>query len=322
MLVMADGPSRRVGAAGVWIGRQGDCDLVTPDPAASRRHALVRLTSEGVELVALGRETTLNGVAIERTTHLADGDQIGVPGLVLTVQIEASAPSAGPGRAGLVLARERGGSFGISHTPFVVGGAATADLILKDWPSEPVLRVHLVQGEAFVELCCGDAQHGDAALELGALEPLEIGDRITCRGEVFVVAAALDAVTTAVGARLELPSRIEIELLPRGGRVAFTLPSGERRVYLADRRLDLIMALLKPPAGHHPGEFIPDDVVRGVVWPRNPSVSRQEINTLIARCRRDLVDAGLAGPHLIERAPGGGGTRVVLAANAEIVVKR
>jgi hypothetical protein len=50
-------------------------------------------------------------------------------------------------------------------------------------------------------------------------------------------------------------------------------------------------------------------------------VSRPEINMLISRCRRDLVDAGLAGPRLIERAPGGGGTRVTLAANAEIVVK-
>ena len=320
MLVLADGPSRRVGAAGVWIGRQGDCDLVTQDPAASRRHALVRLTSEGVELVALGREpSTCNGRAVERTAQLADGDQIGVPGLSVTVRIEAAAPVA---HAGLVLQRERGGSFGISHTPFVVGGAATADLILKEWPSEPVLRVHLVQGEAFVELCSGDAQLDGVALELGALEALAIDSRITCRGDVFVVAAPHDAVTTAVGAREGLPSRIEIELLPRGGRVAFTMPSGERRVYLADRRLDLIMALLKPPAGHQPGDFIPDDVVRGVVWPRNPSVSRQEINTLIARCRRDLVDAGLAGPHLIERAPGGGGTRFVLAPNAEIVVKR
>jgi hypothetical protein len=42
---------------------------------------------------------------------------------------------------------------------------------------------------------------------------------------------------------------------------------------------------------------------------------------LISRCRRDLVEAGLAGPLLLERAPGGGGTRLVLAADAEIVMK-
>ena len=42
---------------------------------------------------------------------------------------------------------------------------------------------------------------------------------------------------------------------------------------------------------------------------------------LISRCRRDLVDAGLAGPRLIERAPGGGGTRFVLGPGVQIIVK-
>jgi hypothetical protein len=50
-------------------------------------------------------------------------------------------------------------------------------------------------------------------------------------------------------------------------------------------------------------------------------VSRPEINMLISRCRRDLVEAGLAGPRLIERAPGGGGTRLALAPGAEVVMK-
>ena len=52
--------------------------------------------------------------------------------------------------------------------------------------------------------------------------------------------------------------------------------------------------------------FDPDDLEK-------TAVSRQEINMLISRCRRDLVQAGLAGARLLERAPGGGGTRLVLA---------
>jgi len=323
LLVLPEGPSRRVGAAGVWIGRQGDCDLVTQDPAASRRHALVRLTSEGVELVPIGREPSIrNGRAVERAIGLVDGDQIGVPGLSVLVKIEAAAPIATKS-LGFVLARAKGGTFGISHTPFVIGGAPSADLILKDWPREPILRVHVVRGDAFVELCSGDAQLDETALEVGALEPLPVGARIACCGEQFTVEVRGGAVTTAVGARHQLPTRIEIEMLPRGGRVAFTFGTlgSERRVYLADRRLDLLMALLRPPAGRQAGEVIPDDVVRSVVWPRNAGVGRVELNTLIARCRRDLVDAGLAGPFLIVRAPGGGGTRIMLAPNAEIVVK-
>ena len=82
-----------------------------------------------------------------------------------------------------------------------------------------------------------------------------------------------------------------------------------------------MMALLRPPAGHAAGEFIPDDVVRAVVWPRNPAVSRPEINTLISRCRRDLVQAGLAGPRLLERAPNGGATRFNLAPRAVIELR-
>lgn len=308
-----------MGAAGVWIGRQGDCDLVTQDPAASRRHALVRLTSEGVELVPLGLEpSTRNGRVVERAVGLGDGDQIGVPGLSVLVRIEATAPIVNR-PSGFVLARAKGGNFGVSHTPFVIGGAPSADLIMKDWPREPILRVHLAQGDAFVELCSGDAQLDEVALELGALEPLPIGAKIGCRGEQFAIEGT--PVTTAVGARHELPTRVEIEMLPRGGRIAFTLGSGECLVFLAERRLDLLMALLRPPAGHQPGDLIPDQAVRSVVWPRNASVGRVELDTLIARCRRDLVDAGLAGPLLIVRAPGGGSTRFMLAPDAEIVVK-
>jgi len=49
------GAPRRVGGNGILIGRQGDCDIVATDPQISRRHALIRLTSEGAEVVPLGR---------------------------------------------------------------------------------------------------------------------------------------------------------------------------------------------------------------------------------------------------------------------------
>ena len=128
------------------------------------------------------------------------------------------------------------------------------------------------------------------------------------------------AATTALGGG-ELPARVAIELLPRGGRVVFSIGAGDRAVYLADRRFDLVVALARPPGGLRAGEFVSDDALRAVVWPRRPSVSRPEINMLISRCRRDLVEAGLAGPRLIERAPGGGGTRLALAPGAEVVMK-
>jgi hypothetical protein len=51
MVVVPDGPSRRVGPAGVLIGRQRDCDIVATDPAVSRRHAGA-LSSSTMEVVA------------------------------------------------------------------------------------------------------------------------------------------------------------------------------------------------------------------------------------------------------------------------------
>src|SRR5687767_10744361 len=118
MVVVPDGPSRRVGPAGVLIGRQRDCDIVAVDPSVSRRHALVRLTGDGAEVVPLGKTPVLvNGEETTNARPLANGDELRVPGLVLGVTIEVPRPSQTI--ASYVL--ERGGnSFGVAHSPFVI----------------------------------------------------------------------------------------------------------------------------------------------------------------------------------------------------------
>lgn len=321
MLTTNDGTSRRVGQGGLVIGRQQDCDIVATDPSASRRHALVRLAVDGVEVVPLGRAPiAVNGKSLDKPVMLANGDELAVPGLVVKIAIELVRPDP-KARVGYLL--ERGANvFGISHTPFVIGGGATDDLVVAKWPAE-VLRFHLAQDEVFVELCAGKATRNGDGLVIGELVAVAPGDAIACRGETFVVGVpdGSPPATTAVGGSLGLPVRVEIEMLPRGGRVVFRVGGRDASVYLADRRLDLMMALLAPPEGFRAGEFIPDDVVRAKVWSKHASVTRQEINTLISRCRRDLVEAGLAGPRLLERAPGGGGTRVALAPDATVVVR-
>jgi hypothetical protein len=160
-----------------------------------------------------------------------------------------------------------------------------------------------------------------AELDVDEPTPLTTGHLLAYRGETFEVKYFAGFQTTTAVKRADLPTKIVIEMLPRGGRITFTSGDGELSVNLADRRLDLLIALLRPPEGYKVGDWIPDDVVRTVVWPRNPGVSRPEINTLISRCRRDLVQAGLAGPRLIERAPTGGGTRIALAPGAQIEVR-
>ncbi len=317
MVVVPGGPSRRVGSNGILIGRQGDCDIVATDPQISRRHALVRLTSGGAEVVPLGRgPIDLNGKESSTPLALAHGDVLRFPGLELHIEISIPAPQR-DAPASFLLERATD-AFRISHTPFTLGSGDTDDLIIKAWPAS-AMTFHLAQGELFVEVRDGTAERSGQPLPAETLEPLVVGDTLSYRGDTFTIGAVAGrVVTTAVGAKTDLPTKVEIEMLPRGGRVMFTVGAREHAVYLADRRFDLMVALLRPPAGYQPGDFIPDDTVRSIVWPRKPEVSRQEINMLISRCRRDLVESGLAGPRLLERAPGGGGTRIVLAENATV----
>jgi pSer/pThr/pTyr-binding forkhead associated (FHA) protein len=315
-----NGPSRRVGPNGLLIGRKQDCDLVSDDPSVSRRHALVRLTSEGAELVPLGRgPVELNGKKLDKPAALADGDTLGVPGLVLEVRIDAQRPDK-TAPSSWRLERARGGGFGLVHSPFVIGGDEGDDLIVKRWPNH-ALRFHVAQGELYLEATASKATKNGAELEVGVMERLLVGDEIAFRKEAFVVRQAVRDATTAVAGLGDLPTHVAIEMLPRGGRVVLSTAEGDRAVFLADKRLDLVIALLRPPTGFSPGDFIPDDVVRQIVWPRNPGVTRPEINVLISRCRRDLIEAGLAGARLIERSPGGGGTRFALATGATVVVE-
>src|SRR5689334_21355666 len=149
VVVVPGGPSRRVGPNGILIGRSGDCDIVATDPAVSRRHALIRLTGDGAELVPLGRAPLeLNGTESDKPQTLAHGDVLKVPGLELHVEITIPKPERGQA-ASFVLERN-GSGFGIAHTPFTLGGGDTDDLIVKAWPAS-VLRFHVAQGELFVE---------------------------------------------------------------------------------------------------------------------------------------------------------------------------
>lgn len=303
-----------MGAGGLLIGRQRDCDIIVNDPSISRRHALIRVSGDTAELVPLGRTpVVVNGKLRTRSTPLSNGDHLELPGASLTIALEVQRPDR-DSTTGFALARARGGVFGMSHSPFVVGGGDKDDLIVKGWRAN-ALRFHVAQGGLFLEATVRATVNGEEIDPQNWCE-LSPGDAVSFRKESFRIERTIDGRTTVVADRTALPHRVTVQILPRGGRIVFSFADGDRAVFLADRRLDLFVALLRPPQPYQPGDFIPDDVVRTIVWPRNPGVSRPEINMLISRSRRDLVEAGMHGLRLLNRAPGGGATRLCLADGA------
>src|SRR3954469_12966555 len=92
VLVLPTGPARRVGSAGILIGREQTCHIVVDDPAISRKHAHVRLTPDGAEVVPLGRAPIdVNGEPSGKPRALGDGDRLAFGSFILTVMLRDDA---------------------------------------------------------------------------------------------------------------------------------------------------------------------------------------------------------------------------------------
>lgn len=87
-LVVLEGGRRtrtfRLEADVVTVGRLPECDVVLPDPGASRRHAEIRRDGERFEIVDLGSTngTMVNGRYV-RVAELRDGDRVTIGGTTL-----------------------------------------------------------------------------------------------------------------------------------------------------------------------------------------------------------------------------------------------
>ena len=91
-------------------------------------------------------------------------------------------------------------------------------------------------------------------------------------------------------------------------------------VHLPDRRCDLIATLLQPPGGLDPGDFVSDEILAPRIWPGHPGKGRTDINLLLHRTRKSLIEAGVDGPALLVRGEGGGESRFVLASRAKVSI--
>jgi len=213
--------------------------------------------------------------------------------------------------------RSPGALFRISQSPFRVGGAADAHLIIMGWPPT-VLFLHRVGNGLSLE-AAREGVHSGEDLAPGECIHLATGARIAYGSQSLrVVALPRDPTkVTATSTRDDLPTEAELRFLPRGGRLTLRFGPREFSVYLADRRCDLVACLLQPPAPLAPGDVVPDEALIDRIWPQREQ-GRVELNTLIFRTRKDLIKAEIDGAALIERA--GGGVRLRLAPGAAVDV--
>lgn len=310
----------RITTRGLLIGRGTQCDIGVRDPRVSRRHLLVRLDPEEPVLELVGRTwARINDRAVRAYERqpLVAGDRIAIPGRELCVrQAEvAAAPASGPG----FLLDHADGLYAIHAFPFVVGGAAGDDLVIPGWPAGALC---LLSGRdsLVVETRCEVALASGQQLGHGDIAALEHGDALVIEGKRLGVLrrAPLDQTATVDARKDEAPLAACLERLPGcGGRLVLTFPDGEIEAMLAERRFDLVHGLLCPPEGHAPGDWIGDELLAAVVWPRDPGKGRVDLNILLSRVRRDLDKHGVKGQAVIQRARGS--TRFGLAPGARVV---
>lgn len=296
------------------IGRNFDCDIVLPSERVSRHHALVRVADSGVEVVALGTSPTMFGAkAIAGAQPLRAGDRFEIDGHSFSLEVDtvSSEPSnhwfiePTPG----VLVR-------VAAERITVGGGGD-DVAVSAWPASAIALAAL--GDRLVlEANVADVRVG-RVLDVGEMIHVANGELIAC-GAVALRAVALPAdpsKPTAVTAADESVTSAVLSFFPRGSRLSLRVGTRERKVYLAEKRSELVALLLRPPEPYSAGDFIPDAVLLDRLWPGGEAV-RTDLNTLLWRVRRDFADAGLDRVNLFERKSGGLRVRLPPGALAEV----
>ena len=316
-LEFSNGSRVRIAPRGVLLGRRTDNDVVLEDPRASSVHAMVHMAPDGPEVHAMGRNPTLvNGEAVKGRQTLKDGDVIDVPGA--RVQVRSA---GGAQRIAWTIELADGTGFGIRTTPLLVGGGLNDDIVVPGWP-EAGLRLHTAQGALVADLGEDGLLAGDP-VEAGSVEMLQDGDSIQFGAVTVRVRAKTlgDSRSTMVLATSGLPISARFEFLPNGGTLRLAFGDGQRAtVDLAEMRARLVASLLDPPGEYTAGEFIPDEVLLGRIWPGQPQRGRTDLNLLIHRTRKDLLQAGINPTPVLERARMGLATCFRLAPGAEVEV--
>ncbi len=302
-------------AGGALLGRSVDCDVVIADERVSRHHAIVRVVEDGIEVVPLGGAVTRDGALVEGVARLIEGDAFGVFEHRFVLR-SAPEPPAEPAVMWFI-ERDRGVLVPLGDGRFTVGGGADDRLQLPTWEPGAVALERM--GETLVAEVIVDDVTTDRPRALGDVVTLASGATVTHRGVSIRVLALPTSPSKPTHRTIvdELPTAVSLALLPRGGRLTVTVGARSARVYLADKRCDLLAILLQPPTPYVVGELLPDETIVARLWPGGRG-DRTDINTLVWRIRKDLAAAELGGAPLLDRS--NGGLTLRLAARAQVSI--
>jgi hypothetical protein len=283
---------------------------VVDDPGVSRRHALVFAAAGIAQVLPLAKSGVVVGASVvHEIARLANGETVEIGSARFVVELDPS--SDGP--KWLLGVGDR--RYPIERTGFVVGGAPTDDLSVSAWPAH-ACELHPVDAALLLDASDALAIEIEGGTRDGDFIVLGDGARLRHGATELVVVAATDAPATAE--RTTLPTEVHLELVPHGAVVRIRL-TDLHVAFLPQRRGELVAALLRRSGAGSPGDWVDDDTLVSRVWGRD-GATRTQVNVLIHRARQSLTEAGLNGPALLERAPGGGATRFRIAQGARVEI--
>ncbi|PRP90717.1 FHA domain protein [Enhygromyxa salina] len=305
------------------IGRSSRCDIVIPDPAVSRRQALLTVRDAGVELINLGRQalTVANADAdadadADVTTMVGDGVELHIGGQPFAVVRRERDPGATAGPSPWGIRVDGGPLLTIPIEGLTLGGPHD-DVDLPAWTATTLVlhRVaDLVVAELRGELDPPPPFDAEGFTRLAAGATIELADATIELVEVDE--ARLEQSTRA---RSSPRRHIKLERFDAGGMLTYEHGADSSSVYLATRRFALVEALLTstPDDGYHSV----DELCRRI-WPDDPIKDRADFNVLLYRVRRDFVRAGIDVDTWFERKRGSGMIRAPIMATPGLQLQR
>jgi pSer/pThr/pTyr-binding forkhead associated (FHA) protein len=301
---------------GSTMGRALDCDIIFPqdDNDIHRYHATLRPRFDGLRIYRDGRNPVLvNGKPVDERAELADGDQIRIGRYGFVVGAE---PYSSEGPVWLL------GGVGRNLLPvapsLTLGDGEDDTARIKGWP-EGALELFEAEGKIVLDTRQQTPTLNGRQLDKETQEPLSSGARIGLLGHEIRLLASTGGTgkTTVVKAADAPPVAIILTWEPAGATLVVAYPTGvDVSCWLAEKRAELLNTLMRPPAPYKPGDVIPDDVLIDVLWPKDLSKSRVELNGLIYHTRRALLKKGIDGYVLIVKK--GGGVTLGVSASTEL----